>query len=103
MKKIIFFCLLCANLSMTGCSSLKKSIIYGSMIGSLTGMVSGVMLSPNKESQGANAAIFGLIGASVSGLASYALYQDDPRNYQLNHMLEYRPVEAEVEVGTKGE
>ena len=73
------------------------------MIGSLTGVISGVILSPNKESQGANAALFGFIGASAAGLTSYALYKDDPRNYKLNHMLEYRPVSNSSEADNKSE
>jgi hypothetical protein len=50
-------------------------------------MASGVALSPNRESRKANALVFGAIGAVATGLVGYALYKDDPRNYDLKHML----------------
>jgi len=66
-------------------------MIYSSMAGGVAGVAGGVMLSPNKESQGANAAIFGLIGAGVAVLTGYALYQEDPRNQKLKPMLDMEP------------
>ncbi|HLE12972.1 MAG: hypothetical protein A2451_12425 [Bdellovibrionales bacterium RIFOXYC2_FULL_39_8] len=89
---------------LTSCSSMKKTIIYSSLIGGVAGATSGALLSPNKESQGANAAVFGLIGAGVAALTGYALYQDDPRNYQLKNMLlsekkEVRPDEIDIGLG----
>ena len=69
------------------CSSMKKTIIYSSLAGGLSGAIGGAALSPNSESRGANAAVFGLIGAGVLTLAGYALYKDDPRNYKLDNML----------------
>ncbi len=71
----------------TSCSSLKKTLIYSSLAGGMTAATAGVMLSPNNESRGANAALFGVLGAGVAALAGYALYKDDPRNYKLNNML----------------
>lgn len=84
MKSIILGILI---LSITSCSTMKKTLIYSSLAGGATGATAGAMLSPNAESQGANAAIFGLIGAGIAALAGYALYKDDPRNYKLNQML----------------
>lgn len=83
--KMLWLLLLCFYL--TSCSSLKKTIIYSSLAGGMAGATAGAMLSPNKDSQGANAAVFGLIGAGVAALTGYALYQDDPRNYKLQNML----------------
>jgi hypothetical protein len=71
----------------TSCSSMKKTLIYSSLAGGMTAATAGVMLSPNKESKGANAALFGVLGAGVAALAGYALYKDDPRNYKLKNML----------------
>ena len=74
-------------LSLASCSSLKRTLVYSSLAGGVTGAISGFALSPNKESQGANAAVFGAIGAGVSALVGYALYEDDPRNYKLKSMM----------------
>lgn len=57
------------------------------MAGGLAGATAGAALSPNEESRGANAAVFGIIGAGVAALTGYALYKDDPRNYKLDNML----------------
>lgn len=77
--------ILCILLS--ACSTLKKSIIYSSLTGAMTGATAGALLSPDKDSRGANAVVFGLVGAGIAALAGYALYQDDPRNYKLQNML----------------
>lgn len=74
-------------LSLTGCSTLKRTLIYSSLIGGFAGSATGVVLSPNKESRKGNALLFGAVGAVASGLIGYALYKDDPRNYELKHML----------------
>ena len=86
---------------------MKKTLIYSAMAGGATGATAGAVLSPNKESQGANAAVFGLLGAGVAALAGYALYKDDPRNYKLDNMLmdekeakvPYNPNEIEIGLG----
>ena len=69
------------------CSTLKKTIIYSSLSGTMAGSLGGVALSPTKQDRGANAIVFGLVGAGVAGLTGYALYRDDPRNYKLRQML----------------
>ena len=74
-------------LSLVGCSSLKKTLIYTSLAGGIAGASAGMLLSPDKKSKGANVAVFGLIGAGVAALTGYALYKDDPRNYKLKNML----------------
>ena len=73
---------------LSSCSSMKKTILYSSLSGGLAGAASGYALSPDKESRGANAAIFGVLGAGLTALIGYALFEDDPRNQKLNHMLE---------------
>jgi hypothetical protein len=67
---------------------MRKTIIYSSLSGGIAGASAGYALSPDKQSQGANAAIFGLVGAGLSALIGYVLYEDDPRNKKLSHMLE---------------
>jgi hypothetical protein len=87
-ERLIITTVLCLFLS--SCSSMKKTIIYSSLSGGLAGATAGYALSPDKESQGANAAIFGVLGAGLSALIGYALFEDDPRNQKMNHMLEER-------------
>lgn len=100
MKKILVI-VLCIVLS--SCSTMKKTIIYSSLAGGMTGATAGALLSPNEKSRGANAAVFGLIGAGVVALAGYALYQDDPRSYKLKNMLreqkQLNPNEIELGLG----
>lgn len=94
-------------LLMGSCSSMKKTLIYSAMAGGATGATAGAVLSPNKESRGANAAVFGLLGAGVAALTGYALYKDDPRNYKLDNMLmdkkksktSFDPNEIEIGLG----
>lgn len=88
MKKHIY--LLITILLISSCSTLKKTLIYSSLAGGMAGATTGVLLSPNKESQGANAAVFGLVGAGIAVLAGYALYQEDPRNQKLKPMLDMK-------------
>ena len=78
---IITFCLL------SSCSSLKRTIVYSSLSGGMAGSLAGAVLSPTKKDRGANALVFGAIGAGLAALSGYALYKDDPRNYKLKQML----------------
>lgn len=95
-------------LSVTSCSTMQKTLIYSSLAGGVTGATAGAILSPNKESRGANAAVFGLVGVGLAALAGYALYKDDPRNYKLDQMLmeekkaavPYDPNELEIGLGS---
>jgi hypothetical protein len=70
------------------CSTMKKTLVYSSLAGGMMGATSGYVLSPDQESRGANAAVFGIVGAGISALVGYAMYEDDPRNQKLNHLLE---------------
>lgn len=83
MKALVLLVLVLSS----SCSSLKKTIVYSALAGGMTGVAAGTLLSPDKQSKGANAAIFGLVGAGLAALSGYALYQDDPRNYKLQNML----------------
>ena len=87
MSRVVSISILIGLLFLSACSSMKKTIIYSALSGGMVGATSGALLSPDAESKGANAAIFGLVGAGVAALAGYALYQDDPRNYKLSSML----------------
>ena len=69
-------------------------------------MATGVAVSPNRESDRGNALIFGALGAALAAGTSYVLYQDDPRNYKLDHMLmgkiNLNDAELPVEMDKKG-
>ena len=97
MKRTLVTALLLALL--VSCSTLKKTITYSSLNGGMAGASAGLLLSPDKESRGVNAAIFGLIGAGIAALAGYSLYEDDPRNKKLNHMLDEKEVLGENTLG----
>ena len=99
MNKIIMSVFL--MVSLCRCSSLKKTIIYSSLSGGMIGATAGILLSPDNESRGANAAVFGIIGAGIAAIAGYALYEDDPRNYKLKNMLrdEEKVNPNEIELG----
>ena len=84
MEKLLTM-LLC--LSIASCSTLRKTVVYSALSGSLAGVASGAALSPNRDSRGGNMLLFGLGGAALAAGIGYALYQDDPRNYKLKHML----------------
>ncbi|PIP93482.1 MAG: hypothetical protein COW00_14650 [Bdellovibrio sp. CG12_big_fil_rev_8_21_14_0_65_39_13] len=90
-------------MTLCGCSSLKKTIIYSSLAGAMTGATAGVLLSPDRESRGANAVVFGVLGAGIAAITGYALFEDDPRNYKLKNMLrdeeKINPNEIELGLG----
>ncbi len=92
---IIFF--------LSSCSSLKKTVVYSSLAGSIVGAAGGMALSPDEESRGANAAVFGLIGAGVAALTGYAMYKEDPRNSKLKPMLDMKNEDPNtVDLGLDG-
>ncbi len=86
MKKVVSIITL--SILLTSCSTLKKTVVYSSLSGAMAGASAGYLLSPDKPSRGVNAAIFGLVGAGVAALAGYSLYEEDPRNKKLNHLLD---------------
>jgi len=75
-------------LTLLSCSTLKKSITYSALTGAIAGGASGYVLSPDKESKGANSLIFGVVGAAIMGTAGYLLYEEDPRNKKLKPMID---------------
>ena len=93
MKRAILLIFLTA---LSSCSSMKKTLIYSGLAGGMTGAATGSLLSPDKESRGANALLFGLLGAAIAAVTGAALYQDDPRNYKLKHMLENHSPHVDV-------
>ena len=94
------FLMILVCLGMIACSSLRRTITYSALSGAMAGAASGVALSPNKKSNKGNALIFGLATAVLAAGVGYALYQDDPRNYQLKHMLLGQSTKLDINLGT---
>ncbi len=79
--------LILLGLITTSCSTLKSSLLTGSITGGSLGVASGVIFSPNKESRPANALVFGVLGASLGALLTHYFYTNDPENRDLKQMI----------------
>lgn len=75
------FILLC----LCSCSTLKRSMVTGTVIGAGVGAGGGYTFSPDKESQGKNTYLFGIVGALVGAGVAYLL--DDNKPIVTNPMI----------------
>jgi hypothetical protein len=80
-------CLILLTIFNSGCSSLRGTLITGSLLGGSLGAMSGVVFSPNKDSKPGNALVFGAIGAGLGALIGNYFYSNDPENRDLKQML----------------
>ena len=71
----------------SSCSSLKKSLTSGALIGGLVGGAGGAIFSPDESSGPKNAYMFGVIGA-VAGAGLAYLLHDDPNKPKPPMMLD---------------
>jgi len=85
----------------SGCSSLRGTLITGSVLGGSLGAMSGVVFSPNKESRPGNALIFGTLGAGIGALIGHYFYTNDPENRDLKQMLYEKDLKEEVKIKRK--
>lgn len=85
----------------TSCSSLRGTLITGSVLGGSLGAMSGVVFSPNKESKAGNALIFGTIGAGLGALIGHYFYSNDPENRDLKQMLYEKDLKGSGQNQTK--
>lgn len=79
--------LLVLMLMSCSCSTLKKSLASGALLGGLVGGAGGAIFSPDQNSQSKNAYMFGVIGA-VAGLGVAYLLYDDPAKPKPPMMLD---------------
>lgn len=80
-------CLSLILLITTSCSTMSKSVFYGSLSGISLGIAGSATLSPNKESIAPNMAVWGSIGALVGAILGYFFFIDDPENRELPSMM----------------
>lgn len=80
-------CLSSLLLTITSCSTMRKSVFYGGISGITLGIVGSVTLSPNKESVAPNMAVWGSLGALVGAALGYFFFLDDPENRELPSMM----------------
>lgn len=86
-------------LTFSSCSSLRSSLITGSVLGGSLGAASGVIFSPNKQSKAGNALIFGTLSAGLGALLAHYFYTNDPENKDLKQMIfedNKQPIKKEV-------
>lgn len=82
--------------SLSSCSSLRKSVVYGSLGGASLGAMAGSSLSPDSYSKTPNALIWGGLGTLIGAGLGWFFYQDDPENKELPSMI--RPESRKKEV-----
>ena len=81
-------CLIIILLTITSCSTMKRSIFYGGLSGITLGVAGSAVLSPNKESIAPNMAIWGSLGALIGVGLGYFFFIDDPENRELPSMIQ---------------
>jgi len=72
---------------LSGCSTVKKSLMFGGVVGAATVGTLAVLRSPTPEDKTPNAAVFGTLGALAGATAAYLIHQDQPQNVKLKPML----------------
>jgi len=79
--KILILLFLCSS-----CSTLKKSITSGALVGGLVGGTGGAVFSPDRESTDKNAYLGGIVGA-LAGIGLAYLFYDSPKKKVKESML----------------
>jgi len=89
--------LLIVLLFLTSCSTLKRSMISGALVGGLAGGTGGAIFSPDNYSRDKNAYVGGIIGA-VAGAGLAYLLHDGPEKKTKAPMLLDEPTQTHKEV-----
>ena len=74
--KIIFLVFL---LTLTSCSTFKRTALVSTLAGSLVGGIGGAVFSPTKEDTPKNAFVFSALGAAIGGGVTYALKESEKK------------------------
>ena len=87
-RKITFFMGAAALILQTGCSSMGKSVGFGTAIGAGTGAALGGIVDPGKNGQyrTRNVIIGAGVGALAGGLTGAAIYENDERDKELAYL-----------------
>lgn len=79
--------LLLMTFSLTSCTTMRKSLVYGGLAGGAIGAFAGSSLSPDSYSKAPNAVLWGGIGALAGAALGYFFFNDDPENRELPQMI----------------
>jgi len=90
--KLLAILLVCSS-----CSTLKKSLTSGALIGGLVGGTGGAVFSPDEQSTNKNAYLGGMLGAVAGAGLAYLLF-DDPKKKIKESMLLDGPMQNHKEV-----
>lgn len=93
MLKIFCILFLC-----TSCSSLKKSIATGAILGGVTAAGGGAIFSPDPYSRDKNAYMFGVLGALVGAGLGYLFHEEPKKPGYKSPMILDEPVQNHQEV-----
>ena len=81
------FLILILLITLSSCSSLRKSLVYGGIAGGAIGGFAGSSLSPDSYSKTPNTLVWGGVGAVLGAALGYFFFQDDPENRELPSMI----------------
>ncbi|MBD66515.1 MAG: hypothetical protein CME62_14985 [Halobacteriovoraceae bacterium] len=82
-------------LMLSSCSTLKKSIVSGAMVGGLVGGTGGAVFSPNEESTNKNAYLGGVIGAVAGAGIAYLMHDKKPKKEKHSLLLDDHEIKQE--------
>ena len=71
-NKFIIVCLIIGSLIISGCASMKRSILTGVGVGAATGAVAGAIAQPRDKRSGALTG--SILGAAIGGAALYGVH-----------------------------